>query len=163
MEEKTSLLDGKRILVVDDEPDILDTLEDLLPMCTVVKAGRFAEAKACLETRTFDLAVLDIMGVDGYRLLETATQKGITTVMLTAYALTPQDVVKSYEKGAAYYIPKEEMVHIVSFLEDILDAIAKGKNPWSRWYERLAAFCERKFGPGWKESEKEFWERFPFY
>jgi DNA-binding NtrC family response regulator len=161
--EKKSLLDGKRILIVDDEPDILDTLEDLLPMCRVVKASSFDEAKTGLDTQTFDMAILDIMGVDGYRLLEMATQKKVTSVMLTAYALTPQDVVKSYKKGASYYIPKEEMVNIVTFLEDILDAIAKGKNPWSRWYERLAAFCERKFGPGWKESEKEFWDRFPFY
>ena len=27
------LLDGKKILIVDDEPDVLDTLEDLLSMC----------------------------------------------------------------------------------------------------------------------------------
>ena len=29
----SSLLSGKRILVVDDEPDILGVLEDLLDMC----------------------------------------------------------------------------------------------------------------------------------
>ena len=29
----TSLLDGKRVLVVDDEPDILEVLEELLEMC----------------------------------------------------------------------------------------------------------------------------------
>ena len=28
-----SLLDGKRVLIVDDEPDVLATLEDLLSMC----------------------------------------------------------------------------------------------------------------------------------
>lgn len=161
--ERKSLLDGKKVLIVDDEPDILDTLEDLLPMCRVVKASRFEDAKTLLDEQRFDLAILDIMGVSGYQLLETTTQKKITSVMLTAYALTPEDVVTSYRKGAAFYIPKEEMVNIVTFLEDILAAIAEGKNPWSRWYEQLSAFCERKFGPDWRASDKEFWERFPFY
>jgi len=161
--ENNSLLEGKSVLIVDDEPDVLDTLEDLLSMCSVVKASGFDAAKTLLDTRPFDLAVLDIMGVDGYRLLEIASDKNVVAVMLTAYALTPEDVVKSYRKGAAYFIPKEEMVNIVTFFEDILEAIEKGKNTWSRWYERLASFCERKFGPQWKETEKDFWDRFPFY
>ena len=38
-------LDGKRILIVDDEPDILETLEELLSMCEVVKASTFEEAE----------------------------------------------------------------------------------------------------------------------
>ena len=33
-----SLLEGKKILIVDDEPDILAVLEDLLDMCELVKA-----------------------------------------------------------------------------------------------------------------------------
>ena len=38
-----SLLDGKRILIVDDEPDVLETLKDLLSACEVVKASSFDE------------------------------------------------------------------------------------------------------------------------
>ena len=51
-----SLSDGKRILIVDDEPDILETLEDLLPMCDVVKAFTFEEAKELLQTQYFHIA-----------------------------------------------------------------------------------------------------------
>jgi len=40
-----TLLYGKRILIVDDEPDILETLEDLLSECEVAKASNFLEAK----------------------------------------------------------------------------------------------------------------------
>jgi len=32
-----NLLDGKKILIVDDEPDVLETLEELLPMCDISK------------------------------------------------------------------------------------------------------------------------------
>ena len=162
MTEK-NILDNKRILLVDDEPDVLDTLEDLLHDCEIMKASSFEEASNLLETQYFDIAILDIMGVEGYRILEIANRKEVTAVMLTAHALSPDNIVKSYKEGAASYLPKEEMVNIASFLSDILEAKEKGKNPWTRWYERMGSFFEKKFGPNWKKDEKEFWEKFPFY
>ena len=57
---ENSLLDGKIILLVDDEPDVLDTLEDLLSMCEVVKCTNYKAAKDYMETRDFDMAVLDL-------------------------------------------------------------------------------------------------------
>jgi DNA-binding NtrC family response regulator len=162
MAEK-DLLEGKRILLVDDEPDVLDTLEDLLPMCETVKASNFNAAKDYLESEHFDMAVLDIMGVEGYQLLEIAGQREVTSVMLTAHALSPENIVKSYKEGAASYLPKEEMVNIASFLNDVLEAKEQGKNPWVRWYDRMGSFFEKKFGAKWQDDEKEFWEKFPFY
>ena len=61
------------------------------------------------------------------------------------------------------YLPKEEMVNIASFLNDVLEAEEQGKSPWSRWYDRMGAFFEKKFGPKWQDDEKDFWEKFPFY
>ena len=124
--EKNNLLDGKKILIVDDEPDVLDSLEELLSMCDVVKASSFETAKECIEQGQFDLVILDIMGVSGYDLLEIATNKNFTAVMLTAHALTPENIAKSYREGAAYFLPKEEMVNITSFLNEILEAKQKG-------------------------------------
>ena len=161
--EKNDLLEGKKVLIVDDEPDVLETLRDLLEMCDVVEASSFEEAKELLETQNFDLAILDIMGVSGYELLEIASKKKVTAVMLTAYALTPGDVVKSHKGGAAYYIPKEEMVNITTLLNDIMEAKEKGEDTWGSWFSRMASFCEKKFGPDWKSSDKEFWEKFPFH
>ena len=77
------LLKGKTVLIVDDERDVLETLEDLLSMCEVVKASTFEEAKLALETQAFDIAVLDIMGVDGYKLLDIARNRKVIPVMLT--------------------------------------------------------------------------------
>ncbi len=161
--EREDIISGKKILIVDDEPDVLDTLEDLLTRGEVKRASDFESAKALLESRPFDVAILDIMGVRGYDLLEICSRNNVTTVMLTAYALTPEDVKKSYTGGASYYLPKEEMANIASFLADILEAKAHGKSTWDGWYKRLATFCERKFGPGWQKKDEEFWERFPFY
>ena len=160
---KNNLLDGKRILVVDDEPDVLESLEDLLATCEVVKASSFDDARSLIEQERFDLVILDIMGVSGYDLLDLATQKNMTAVMLTAHALTPENIVKSYRQGAAYFLPKEKMVNITSFLEEILDAKQKGQSTWDNWMNRLAGYCERTFGSKWQDTEKDFWDKFPFY
>jgi DNA-binding NtrC family response regulator len=156
-------LDGKRVLLVDDEPDVLDTLADLLPRCETVKASNFKAAKDYLESEYFDLAILDIMGVEGYRLLGIANQRKVTAVMLTARALSPDNIVKSYREGAASYLPKEEMVNIAPLLNDVLEAKEQGKSSWVRWYDRMGSFFEKKFGPKWQENEKDFWGKFPFH
>jgi DNA-binding NtrC family response regulator len=161
--KETDLLNGKKILVVDDEPDVLESLEELLSMCEVEQASNFETARAYIEEDQFDLVILDIMGVSGYELLGLATQKEITTVMLTAHALTPEDIAKSHREGTAYFLPKEEMVNITSFLNEILEAKQKGLSTWDNWMNRLAGYCERTFGAKWQDTEKDFWDRFPFY
>lgn len=160
---KRSLLDGKKILIVDDEPDVLETLTELLPMCDVEKISTFEEAKKLLETQSFDMAILDIMGVDGYELLKIANQRDVIAVMLTAHALSPDNVIKSHKEGAASYVPKEKMGDITTFLNDILEAHEKGKNFWWRWLKRFGAYFNKVFGPDWQESEKEYWEKYRLY
>ena len=158
---KKTLLEGKRILAVDDEPDVLETLEELLPMCRLTKAQSAQEALKLLESQSFDIAILDIMGVDGYKLLEVARKKGGIPVMLTANALSVENTIKSFKEGAASYIPKDEMGNIATFLVDILEAQKKGKNFWWRWLDRLGAYYEKKFGPDWQSKDEEFWRHFP--
>ncbi len=154
-------LGGKRVLIVDDEPDVLEALEELLAMCRVTKAQNFEQARDLLEKHDFDLVVLDIMGVDGYALLDIAKKKGMTTVMLTAHAFTPDDLVKSINQGADSYLPKEEMENIAEFLADILKAKEEKRSPWEPWAERLpSSYFERRWGAAWKDREEEFWTLF---
>ena len=161
---KGALLDGKRVLIVDDEPDVLETLEDLLSMCDVVQARSFDEAKELLGFQYFDMAILDIMGVNGYKLLEIAKEKHVLAVMLTAHALSPDHIKKSYEEGAAYYIPKDEMADIATFLNEILEAKEEGRSSWARWFDRFAnSYCERKFGSGWQDKDAQFWQNLRIY
>ena len=153
-------LKGRKVLLVDDELDVLETLEELLSMCHLVKASSFDEAKKHLENEVFDLAILDIMGVDGYNLLEIAIRKKVMAVMLTAHALSPKDTVKSFRGGAAYYIPKDRMKDMVMYLTDILEAKEKGERFWWRWLDRFGSYYDKKFGPDWRKGDEEFWRNF---
>lgn len=152
------ILIGKRVLVVDDEEDILQLLTDLLDMCKIDTASSFEQAKGLLENNYYDIAVLDIMGVKGYDLLKIANEKEVPALMLTAHALSKEDLKKSAEEGASFYAPKDEINKIDVFVADVLEAKDKNKNAWAKWYERLSGFCDKRFGPNWREQDREFWD-----
>jgi DNA-binding NtrC family response regulator len=157
MKEEERALEGLKILIVDDEPDVLDTLEGLLDMCDVVCASRFDEARDLLESQDFDMAILDIMGVNGYELLEIANKKKVPAVMLTAHGLSVENTVKAHREGAASYVPKDKMAEIATYLNDVLEARKRGKHPWSRWLQRFGAYYNKKFGSEWVDYES-FWK-----
>jgi len=160
MENKQAQND-KKILVVDDEIDILESLEDLLDdMFTVDAASSFEEAVACLKNNTYDVAILDIMGVRGYDLLEATHALGIPTLMLTAHALSPDNLKKSIERGADAYIPKDKMVDISLYVEDVLMSRQDKRKKNFKWYAGMMPLFDKFFGEGWKDPEKEFWDAF---
>ena len=151
---------GKKVLIVDDEKDILDILTELLELCKLDTASSFEEAKDFLDRYDYDIVILDIMGVKGFALLEIAKQKGIPALMLTAHALTEDSLKKSAQEGASYFVPKDEIAQIATFVADVLEAREKNKNPWVRWFERLSGTFDIIFtGPNWREREKEFWDK----
>jgi DNA-binding NtrC family response regulator len=143
------LLNGKKILIVDDEPDILETLGDLLDMCVTDSAQDFETAARMLEKNTYDMTVLDVMGVNGYELLETANQKEIPAVMLTAHALTKDNFDKSMEQGARAYLPKDKMFEIDSILEDVLEEKDQEDPKQGKWFQRVKEYFEATFGADW--------------
>ena len=157
---KESILDGKRILAVDDEADVLDLLEEEVlqacPDCTIDKARTFDEASQRLVSFTYDLVILDIMGVRGLDLLERAVQHKFPVAMLTAHALTPEALKQSMEMGARAYLPKEKLGEIVPFLEDVLTH--EYLPGWKRLLINLEGFFNSRWGDHWKKSDEEFWK-----
>lgn len=154
------IIEGKRILIVDDEKDVLDSLTELLDICKLDCALSFEEGKDLLEKNEYDVAILDIMGVRGFELLALTRERKVPALMLTAHALSEENLKKSAEEGAAYYAPKDEMVNIETFVADIITAMEKRKNPWVRWFERLGGFYDNRFkGTRWREESDEFWKK----
>jgi len=154
------ILKGKKILVVDDEPDILETIEEILDECEIDTAANFESAKALLETKPYDAAILDIMGVRGFDLLDIAIGKKVPAMMLTAQGLNPDNLVGSIKVGAKSYIPKEKMDEIDIYLKEIFLNQEKGIEKSGNWFARLASFFDSRFGSGWKNKDKKFWEEF---
>lgn len=151
-----SPLKDKMILVVDDEPDILDSVEEELDMCIVHKATNYETALQYLLSYTYDIAILDIMGVNGFELLKQSVSRGFPTVMLTAHALTPEALKKSIKLGAVSFLPKERIADLRSFLEDVV--LDGGKHSWLRLFDRLGNYFNKRFGPDWKERDRFFRE-----
>lgn len=158
--DNLNILENKKVLVVDDEPDILETLEELLDTCLVDTAVSFEEAITLLKNNTYDVAVLDIMGVKGYELLRVTNEFEIPSLMLTAHALTPDNLKKSIEKGADAYVPKDKLVDISVFIADVLRARKAGKNAKIEWFSMLKPMFNKLFGENWKKQDKDFWDEF---
>jgi DNA-binding response OmpR family regulator len=160
MAETGSILKGKHILAVDDEEDILETIEDVLVEADLDTARDYDTASDKIRTAHYDLAVLDIMGVNGLKLLEEAVAKGIPTVMLTAHAINPETLMDSIRKGAISYLPKETLSELDELLSELLGAHAQGQPTWKLLFEKLGDFFNERFGPDWKEKDKAFWSSF---
>jgi CheY-like chemotaxis protein len=155
MIEESSLSD-KVILLVDDEPDVLETVGEILHMCMVHKAQDYETAVQHLTSYTYDVVILDIMGVNGFELLRTAVERGFPTVMLTAHALTPESLRKSIKLGAVSFVPKEELPKLKEHIEDVV--LGEGKPVWQKLFRKLEGLFSKRFGPDWKERDKFFKE-----
>jgi len=157
---KESILDGKRILAVDDEPDVLNVLEEEITMgckgCKIDKATTYETAVSKLNSQKYDLVILDIMGVRGFDLLSLAVGQKLKVAMLTAHALSPEALKRSYDMGAMAYLPKEKLGEIIPFLEDVLKY--EYVTGWKRLMEKLKGFFDDKFASGWEKKTGLPWE-----
>ena len=152
MKPSNSPLRGKVILVADDEPDILETVEETLSMCLIHKATDYDTALQHLLSYTYDIVILDIMGIDGFGLLKQSVSKGFPTVILTAHAFSPEFLKKSIKLGAVCFLPKEELSNLRPFLEDVLKG--GGRPVWQKLFDKLGHYFDKQFGPDWKEKDK---------
>jgi CheY-like chemotaxis protein len=160
MVEAESFIKGKHILAVDDEEDILETIEDILDEAHIDKASDYESASQKIRETQYDLAILDIMGVNGLKLLEEAVERSIPTVMLTAHAINPETLMESIRKGAISYLPKETLAELDELLNDLLGAYEQGEPPWKLLFEKLGEYFDKRFGPDWKEKDRGFWSEF---
>jgi DNA-binding NtrC family response regulator len=148
------ILNEKRILVVDDEPDILDVAKESLSQCEVVTAGNFEAAHGLIANERFDLIILDIMGVDGFVLLETSVKKKTPAAMLTAHAISVESLNLALKLGAVSFLPKEELHRLPELVAEILEGLEEGRSHWGKLFERFGPFFKEKLGVVWEDLEK---------
>ncbi len=158
---RSEILQDKLILAVDDEEDVLEIIEEELTDAadvTLHTATTFEKAQQYLVSYTYDLVILDIMGVRGFDLLQIAENAGFPVVMLTAHAFSPEALKKSIQLGARAFLPKEKLGSLVPFLEDVLKL--SYQSVWSKALDHVGTLFNKKFGSDWRKSEDAFWQDF---
>ena len=155
-----NLIDGKKVLIVDDEKDIIETIEDLLERCVIESAMDFNSAKELIVHNKYDAVILDVMGVDGYELLKIANEKQLPTIILTGHALSAENFKKSIKNGAYIYLPKDNMFYIAEYIAELFEANASSRDKSGKWFLSLSHSFDKKFGKDWKKNDKPFWQDF---
>ncbi|MEM1360009.1 MAG: response regulator [Bacteroidota bacterium] len=106
-------MDKKKILIADDEPNILITLRFLLEQegYEVVEANNGRQALAVARRELPNIAVLDVMmpEMDGFKVAtairEEEAMADLRIVFLTARG-QPQDLSTGYRSGGEVYLTK---------------------------------------------------------
>ncbi|NOX35354.1 MAG: response regulator [Deltaproteobacteria bacterium] len=160
MTQTDSFLKDKHILAVDDEWDVVETIQEILDEAKVDVAQDYETASQKIIQTQYDLAILDIMGVNGIKLLEECVKRDIPAVMLTANSMNPESLMQSIKKGAISYLSKEHLSELDSLINELMDAKDQGKPPWKFLFEKLGSHFNQRFGKGWKDDNKDFWSDF---
>lgn len=160
MTKTDSFLKGKHILAVDDEWDVIETIQEILEEATVDVAQDYETASEKILQTRYDLAILDIMGVNGIQLLEECVKRDIPAVMLTANSLNPESLMQSIKKGAISYLSKEHLSELDSLLNELLGSQSQNKPIWKLLFEKLGNHFDQRFGKNWKDDNKDFWNDF---
>jgi signal transduction histidine kinase/DNA-binding response OmpR family regulator len=123
---------GRKILIVDDEPDVLETHVRLvgsrLPDAKILRARNGWEALEVMRRELPDLVILDLMmpELDGFGMLEAMREDGnsrnIPVIVLTGQVLTQEDMAR-LNRGVASVLGKdifsveETLQHVQATLE----------------------------------------------
>ena len=121
-----------RILLVDDEPALLELVEEMAHRsfpCTVLRASNVGEARHILETQPIELMIADVHlpDGDGTSLLDTLAlhQPGASAVMMTGSPSVDR-AIDALRHGAIDFLPKPfNYEQITDRLRRALDRQAK--------------------------------------
>lgn len=125
------------ILIVDDEPDILESLE-LVLTSSGYRVSNVLDAKTALsilEYTKIDVVVTDIRmpGLDGIRFLKHAKQTDpeLKVIILTGYATTTKAIKRLIQNGAAEILmkPLESVSQLLQAVENTLPKKTPAQQP----------------------------------
>ncbi len=126
LKKKTS---KTKIMVVDDEPNIVQTLQDRLEMneYEVITAGNGREGLEKFEEEQPDVILLDVIMpiMDGHEMLEVLRKRprgqDVSVIMLTARSQT-QDIARANTCGIDDYIVKPfDLSELLEKIESIVE------------------------------------------
>lgn len=123
--------DRKRVLVVDDDPQVQDLIRALLSRFgyEIIPALNVASAVTVLRSKPLpDVVLLDLMlpDVDGLELLRQMREKTLfddLPIIIVSALADPVQIRKGLEMGADRYITKPAITHnLVKTVQEVLKA-----------------------------------------
>ncbi len=147
-------------MAVDDEKDILDIIKEAFPGSIIITAQDFDSALKLIQEDVFDLAILDIMGVNGFELLKECRERHLPAAMLTARAIDVESINRAIREGALSFLPKEELGRLPELVAEILSELEQGRPHWQKLFERLGSYFKNKLGITWEDLEKPHYPGF---
>lgn len=146
-----------KVLVIDDNPDILSLMTDSLSEYNVETAPNAEEAMKIIQDHAPDIIITDIMmpEIDGLALTKRIKQdkhtRQIPIIILSARNAT-DDKVEGLQSGADAYIPKP---FTFSYLRAVMTRLLKGRNEMQEYYNTSASAYQYMHGKLVdKEAEK---------
>jgi DNA-binding NtrC family response regulator len=135
------ILEGKRILVVENEREILNMVSEALAASEVVAVGNVEDARPLIARESFDLAILDTVHSNGCALLEDCHANKLPTAMLTPREVEVGRVNEAMKRGVMSFFPKDDLDRLPETVSDLLAHLGKGTS--TRLSRRIwAAFRE---------------------
>lgn len=155
----SDVLKGKRLLIVDDEPDLREMLEFEFEMsgASVETAMNGRDALEKFKHQAFDLIISDIRmpGGDGVELIKNLNSQNIQVPLIFISGFADIQVDEAYELGASGYFTKPFV------LQEIVNKVAElTKNVNERWGKETilleSAVSFEKIFPSFESELVEF-------
>lgn len=150
----------KRILVVDDNPDILSLISDSLTDYSVITASNADDALEKARSQSPDLIVTDIMmpGTDGLQFAAAIRSdchlNNVPIVILSARNST-DDKVDGLQSGADAYVTKP---FTIGYLRAVIERLLKGKSEVHHYYNSSASAYQYSNGKLVDKESRQFAE-----
>jgi YesN/AraC family two-component response regulator len=131
-----TVLQSKKILIVDDEPDLREMLEFEFEMsgADVTTAPNGREAFKLIQNSQFDVVISDIRmpGGDGVELIQSISEANMDLPLVFISGFADIQVDEAYQLGASGYFPKPFI------LQDIVNKVVSlTESPQSRWSKEV--------------------------
>ncbi len=145
---KESILNGKWVLGVNDDPDVLKRLEEKIkkaaPSCHFEKSTTYKDAFEHLVFFMYDLLILDNTLPRNRELLDFAVNRPfpVPVAIVTSIPVTPDELKLTKESGAKVVLPAKSTDGIVPVLEYIV--WHESLSPLARFFENIRQFVNAR-------------------
>jgi len=133
------ILEGKRILVVNNEREVLKMMTDALAASEVITAGNVDEARSLIAKEFFNLAILDTVSANGCDLLQDCQANKVPAAMLTPREVEVTRVNEAMKRGARSFFSKDELHRLPETVVDLLERLEGRKAHGTGFFRRLGA------------------------